>query len=45
MYLVPETNLVNNIDPISVMLLLSVVKDGKLIPVIEKYMTFTKMET
>jgi hypothetical protein len=44
MYLVPETNLVNNIDPISVMLL-SVVKDGKLIPVIEKYMTFTKMET
>ena len=44
MNLVPETNLVNNIDPISVTLL-SVVKDGKLIPVVEKYMTFTKMET
>ena len=44
MYLVPETNLVNNIDPISVMLL-SVVKDGKLIPEIDKYMTFTTMKT
>lgn len=44
MYLVPETNLVNNIDPISVMLP-SVVKDGRLIPVIDKYITFTTMET